>query len=430
MFNYPLDIITNLKKLWPSSFGSTPDDYWDLPSDQVLHLLIETAFHSSFLTEETRSISFKLIYITKNDKKVISNAPIGIRRRFLKIITFNSNREFNANEILRLSPASDFIQSLICVDNFGSNKKPKLKIWGLMDGGTSWWNILHGRFMLGLPLIKKLIISSTGPGHITISRGENVLLSLNNGELIDNNYNIFNEVKIKSFFEESINKYTREIILRLNKDKIMDVNKNIDGSTYLDFVKSIIFHIREKHHGGVLIIVNDKIQTLGDKISFKYKCNYDVPWEILVNRDEVLYKYLSLNEYLRKNYDVSKFAVYSSLETKLKQYDEAIIDSINFISSLSNIDGSIVFTDKLQLLGFGGEIHSSESNFNILNADTGNPVKLDNYGTRHRSAFRLCYSINNSIGFIISQDGNIKVVKKDKNKLLLWSNINLGFFGI
>jgi hypothetical protein len=430
MFIYPSDVILKLRTKWSSSFTKDNNSYWNLPNDKILHLLVETAYHSTFLTEENRKISFKLIYITMNSGDSLNKAPIEIKRRLAKIVIFDVARAFNTNEILRLSPSTDFNQSLICIDNFGTDNQPKLMIWGLMDGGTSWWNNLHGKSMLGLPLIKKLIIASMEPGHITISRGENVLLTLNNGEFKDNDSNVFNTTQIKSFFRKTISDFNREILLNVNDDSIKKIDKKNFNDKYFNFIKSLIFHIQEKFHGGVLIIIKDDLQSINENISFKYKSNYDVVWELLVKREKAFNDYQWLNNYLRNNDDAKRFVLYSSLETQIKEYDEAILDSIKFFSSLSNIDGSIVVTDKLRLLGFGGEIILEKSKFTILDAVTGEIILLDNYGTRHRSTFRLCHSLKNTIAFIISQDGNIKVVKKDNNDLLIWSNINLGFFGI
>lgn len=46
-------------------------------------------------------------------------------------------------------------------------------------------------------------------------------------------------------------------------------------------------------------------------------------------------------------------------------------------------------------------------------------------GTRHRSMMRYCYSNPGSLGFVISQDGDVRAITRLGSKLVLWENIRL-----
>lgn len=50
-------------------------------------------------------------------------------------------------------------------------------------------------------------------------------------------------------------------------------------------------------------------------------------------------------------------------------------------------------------------------------------VSVDNYGTRHRSAFRFSSSLDDSVAFIVSQDGGVKARKGVQDKVFLWPDI-------
>ena len=57
-------------------------------------------------------------------------------------------------------------------------------------------------------------------------------------------------------------------------------------------------------------------------------------------------------------------------------------------------------------------------------------ISIENFGTRHRSAFRFCSNYDWAVAFIISQDGGIKVVKKVNDDVILWETIDPMLIGI
>jgi hypothetical protein len=54
---------------------------------------------------------------------------------------------------------------------------------------------------------------------------------------------------------------------------------------------------------------------------------------------------------------------------------------------------------------------------------------IEFFGTRHRSAFRFCSSLEDSVAFIVSQDGETKVAKRVGSEVILWTNIDVGALG-
>ena len=54
------------------------------------------------------------------------------------------------------------------------------------------------------------------------------------------------------------------------------------------------------------------------------------------------------------------------------------------------------------------------------------PINLRKFGTRHRSAYRFCMSVPGSLAFIISQDGDIRVMHSSADDVFLWD----GFYAI
>ena len=52
-------------------------------------------------------------------------------------------------------------------------------------------------------------------------------------------------------------------------------------------------------------------------------------------------------------------------------------------------------------------------------------VDFEQFGTRHRSMIRYCSHVNNSVGFVISQDGGVRAISKVNGKVVIWEDIRL-----
>jgi hypothetical protein len=123
-------------------------------------------------------------------------------------------------------------------------------------------------------------------------------------------------------------------------------------------------------------------------------------------------------------------------ESDADDYEDEITGCVRFISSLSCVDGLIFATPDLAIRGFGVEIRTKKEPTEVFLASrpraTGKSLRrIDphHYGTRHRSMMRYCFANPKSIGFVISQDGEIRVMTKVKKSLVMWENLKvLSFF--
>jgi hypothetical protein len=53
-------------------------------------------------------------------------------------------------------------------------------------------------------------------------------------------------------------------------------------------------------------------------------------------------------------------------------------------------------------------------------------IDYQHFGTRHRSVMRYCLSEPESVGFVISQDGDVRVIRNVGGRVVMWENIRLG----
>ena len=122
-------------------------------------------------------------------------------------------------------------------------------------------------------------------------------------------------------------------------------------------------------------------------------------------------------------------------ELELNEIRSEIDGSLWFISLLSRVDGLVLMSKHLSVRGFGAEIKTSAIPDGVFISSTQIPtesnleqVDYNHFGTRHRSMMRYCWNYLGSVGFVVSQDGDVRAMTKYDNKLIIWDNIKLQAF--
>ncbi len=438
MFTYPNDLVSTTRTAWTIGKFSEREYLPSLPTDEVLNRLLEVSYHASFLTEESRKIGFRIVFGSKSDllSEQQRHPAIGTHPE-ITLIEFQRSRTFNEKEILRLAPATDPTNVLICVGTIENTEE--LEIWGLIEAGESWWSFLTGDSDSAKFPPNLFTISVSEPGNLTISRQGIILIHLRNGNLLRPARTIGGTLfagPIGNYFAAA----TKQIYTDANTSRSSTDREG--GLEYVRYLQRLISRIRASSHGGTLIVVPDSFtsggRALKNKLIVKYPCIYDRAWDLLVNKIVHHHKYYEL--YFRL-YDAKSAIAPEQFRNLIKaretseQINEALSDSVKFLAALSNVDGAVVITDRLRLLGFGAEVIVPSAGLDriMISKDefgkTGDMVDIEMFGTRHRSAMRFCNACEPAIAFVLSQDGGVKVIKKQGKKLIMWQDIRWGLFG-
>ena len=446
MFLYPRELLPTLKGYWAERRLHPEEKVPPLPRDDVIIRLLEVAYHMSFSVEEGRRLAFNIAYCGSEEKSEGPQDEEAISHGGK--IRFGSTRKFSASQILRLAPAADPVRSLIGVElvEDDGDDDPNLVIWGLFDIGSSWWRFVHGETCPGGGITPPncLVISSMEPGHLAVSRGPVTLLTLRHGTM-HRPTAVMHNGPIARYFAKAIDKITEQSVARLTaEERDFDPDLCLRPSHVLvGFVARVLALMREKSHGGTVLIVPDEWQAgdprLQDRAMLKYECPMARPWSLALDRLVAQRKHRTL-----------EFAIYDSkiyttrdvhrTETKLRRQADslrsALDDCAGFVASLSAVDGAILMTDRLRLLGFGAEVVATSHSLDCIRladtsaGDTGHVAPIESYGTRHRSAFRFCSSHADTVAFVVSQDGGVRAVKRLGPDLVCWPDIDLRFLAV
>lgn len=119
-------------------------------------------------------------------------------------------------------------------------------------------------------------------------------------------------------------------------------------------------------------------------------------------------------------------------ESDLNHIRSEIDGTLWFISLLSRVDGLIFMNKHLTVRGFGVEIITAKAPERVYTCSRQIPsessltqVDYNHFGTRHRSMMRYCWNYSGAVGFVISQDGDVRAITRYDNNLIIWDNIKL-----
>ena len=109
-------------------------------------------------------------------------------------------------------------------------------------------------------------------------------------------------------------------------------------------------------------------------------------------------------------------------------------ERLQIIAQYASIDGALILSDLLDTVSFGTKLSADRWSEEVLIGPDGfnsggEHFKYDHLGTRHKSAIDFVGENENSIVFVISQDGPIRgLVKRDHETILCWPDCTVSMF--
>jgi hypothetical protein len=108
-----------------------------------------------------------------------------------------------------------------------------------------------------------------------------------------------------------------------------------------------------------------------------------------------------------------------------------IEEAIDGYAHLARVDGSLILTTSLNLVGFGARIQDKPLPIAYVALDTvGSRVRkidLTKFGTRHNAAAAFAQRFVNSLVYVCSQDGVASIFMRRGEKLVVWRPVDLEF---
>ena len=434
---YPKDLVFELLTLWRLGSpveGSNTLSYKKLPAFDALEELVSICYQVSQMQEEARGLRFRIMLCEPED--IDGDGENEFQGLFT--LAFSEPRPYNEYELLKLGPSTDYNNSLIGIRYTPSEG---LQIWGLIHSGSKWMHVIHGGSKQATPLPPALGVNIVGSGRLIVCRGQEILAQLTGGNIISPATNVFQS----QWVAERFGRVRDELALLHEQDRNMRkeewalVDPSFVPALYLQFFKHVISTIRRSGHGGTVISfpvgMEDLVGSGNPYIDLKYRFAEDGARNQL--RKVVLQIMAVLAKHCGRIYGPNYRAGwkdYVSVQTEeLVQLDERIFKFARFIARLTEVDGAVVTSEGLELIGFGGIIQGTmEMSGSVALALDPEAARrqvelVESVGTRHRSLYYLCHRLQDALGIIVSQDSKARVVTWSREMVTCWDVIPIDF---
>jgi hypothetical protein len=407
-WRYPKDLAERVSGSWPA-------DAYPLPKG--LAMILDVAYHASFLRDEERPVTGRLLVLSPSELPLDTGPPAG-----LWPLRFTRPRRFDEHELRRLSQAVPVYRALIGVDDSDG----ELGIWGIVQSGPRWLQAAQGGRAKEPPMPPCLIVRVVRPGHLLIGCGNRLVAELRGGQLSDFTLDVFQSRWLPSLFREArammASEHRAAARVTLDEDTAVDLT----GHLAQQMVKRIVATMRSVHHGGI-ILVGPPDCVAERYLQTKYAFFDSSPRRHF--RGLVLSILEAVAEHAATVGRTASVELYRAVaDPRIAEFDEGLFEVGHLIASLAAVDGAVVLTKRFEVLGFGAEIAGrlplvTEVRRALdLEADTFVTELVDAVGTRHRSVYRFCNAVPDAIAVVVSQDGSVRFVNRHRGSVTYWDH--------
>jgi len=345
------------------------NDAKSIPQKRLVEQLIIDAFWASCKKEEERNLTFR----------VALRSPSDAAGSF----EFKQHIKFDINSLVKLCLAVDSSRYVIGVTD--SKEHGDLRIWGFeprfQPKQWSPFGPTHGE--------TGLVLHADRPGRLIVKNEGATFCIIEGKETI--------------FIDSShLNRIAKPWTMLYPNDR------SHEGPFAL---LHIVSEINSLHHGGTLIVAPETSswrQALYGPIRYEGKNGVDFAKQIY---DEICAERAS----------TSKDGWFKYMLAVANKDNQVFRQALRVIAQLSAVDGAIIISPEFRILGFGASIQSkSEPTLKIISLKQNEPTRDEPFaflhGNRHSSAARFAMEVQDSIVFVVSQDGEISLMMAGPTK--------------
>jgi len=403
------------------------------PAITALADVLSICYQATLLREEGRPVTFRLAVSEPDAFDPESGPPSGLHR-----LVFNRPLPLDQHELRRLAPAAVFSRSLIGATLSGATGQ---EIWGVIHSGPQWLQSVRGGRETEQTIPPVLVVAATGPGRLLVSAGAVTLAELRNGTLSGREMDVFTSKWVQErlaavgHVQRAAHAPTRGQV----GERWRNVHPTFGAVLAGHVLRRMLATIRASQHGGTLIIVPSlrvpELLSNGRYMRLKYGFNDEEP------RHRVLTLMVDIMNELARDKAADGTAVgWSTYEASrarsLIEMDEALCEVAHLVADLTRVDGTVVMTDCLEILGFGVEIAGElpevleVARAHDLEGMEREWVRTDRVGTRHRSAYRLCQAVHDALALVVSQDGGLRFIRWHDGGVTYWEQVATGIWEV
>jgi hypothetical protein len=422
---YPSDLTARVLDRWRQA-RSAGEINVPLPAAAELATVLSVCYHATLLREEGRPVTFRLALSEPGAFDDAAGPPSGLHR-----LVFARPLPLDQHELRRLAPAAAFSRSLIGATFAGRG------IWGVIHSGPQWLQSVRGGRATEQSVPQVPIVAATGPGRLLVSVGPVVLAELRDGRLSGGEMDVFAARWMRQRLAAA--DQAPRVVSVAAREETAGSRAEVDA-TFAPVLaghvlRRVLATVRAAQHGGTLILIPrarvSEFLSDGRYAQVKYAFHDEEP------RKRILTLMLDISKELARAEGAHATTVgWQAYETsrarRLVEMDEALFEVAHLVADLTRVDGAVLLTDSLEVLGFGVEIAgelpevSRVMRAHDLDGASRTWVRTDRVGTRHRSAYRLCQAVRDALALVVSQDGGLRFIRWHGQSVAYWEQVATG----
>lgn len=393
------------------------------PTEEQIRETFDVLYTSSLLKEEGRTVRARAVIAPPDAFDGADGPPDGIHA-----VRFAVPHSLTANSIKSLSPAAGFFHSAIGI---WPDRDRGFRIWGILNTGPRWMNqVAGGRKPVG-GIMPYPTIHVRDPGWLLFHHGEELIAEWRGREFHGPRIDVFESRLLRDrFAKQRIGLIENLIACCLPSSLSVDAYAELSHLISLQFVKRVVSLVRTSGHGGSLVFLPadaEGMETATRWIDWKYPVSPE--------GEEPRFRML-LESMIRRVGELAPEGTTAegawnlfrnSRDAELDRLEEAFFELARFLSDLMQVDGAVVLDSNVRLIGFGGEIRVDRNVLQVGHAQDLEGLvviawNVQSDGTRHRSVYRLCSVEPDAIGFVISQDGHVRMISNVDDSVVFWQH--------
>lgn len=426
---YPSDLAALVLHRWDEALAAGRTDLRP-PDEAALTALLSTCYQATLLREEGRPVTFRLAVSDPDAFDPAAGPPSGLHR-----LLFTRPLSLDPHELRRLAPAAVFSRSLIGT-TLTSPSGPEM--WGIIHSGPHWLQSVRGGRAREQIIPHVLIVAATGPGRLLVSIGAITLAELKGGTVSGVEMDLFQSRWVQNRLGEMGRLHPTASGQRGQAIDERRADAQFAAVLAGHVLRRLVATVRAAQHGGTLVVIPqhraDEVLSAGRHLRVKYGFTDEEPRRRIGTLLGAI-----MDELTRFDSTATTLgwdAYQAGAVGQLRDLDEALFEVAHLLADLTHVDGTVVMTNSLEVLGFGVEIAGELPDVTRvaraldLEGSEREWVRTDRVGTRHRSAYRLCQALHDALVLVVSQDGALRFIRWHIDGVAYWDQLATGPFEI